>query len=104
VQEFFDAAKVTGPTIAVLLVGVIYLWRRNSQLQQKTFDLYDRILAEQKKASLDLMQLLSTQPGTPGTDALAARYVTFLTQRADELKEELARLRPATPPPSASST
>jgi hypothetical protein len=104
VQEFFDTLKVTGPSIAILLVGVIYLWRRNSQLEQKAFDLYERIIAEQKQSTVHLLQLLSEQPGSPSSENLASRYVTFLTQRADELKEELARLRPATPPPSASST
>lgn len=101
-QEFFDTLKVTGPSIAILLVGVIYLWRRNSQLEQKAFDLYERIIAEQKQSTVHLLQLLSDQPGSPANENLAARYVTFLTQRADELKEELARLKPpAGAPPAA---
>ena len=92
-QEFFDAVKVTGPTVAVLLAGVVYLWRRNSQLQQKAFELYDRLLAEQKQATVHLLQLLSESSSGAGKEDLATRYVALLTQRADDLKQQLDTIR-----------
>jgi len=95
--EFLEVVKVTGPAIAIAVVLAFALWKENGQLQQKAFELYERLVAAQKENTLNLLRFCVSQPPERVPD-LVAKYVDDLNHQMEDLQKQVDSLKA---PPSA---
>jgi len=84
--EFIELLKTVGPAIAILIWLVFQLWKECGEKEKKIYEMYERLLQETKQDVLTNVRMLTAQLKS---ENIAASYVEFLTQQADELKKEI---------------
>jgi len=90
--DLLEIVKVTGPAIAIALWLAFALWKENGQLQQKTFELYERLVAAQKENTLNLLRFCVSQPPERVPD-LVSKYVDDLNHQLEDLQHQVEALK-----------
>lgn len=86
--EILELIKVVGAPVAILAWLVWKLWVKNERKSQKIYDMYERLIKEQKSDALTNMRMIQAHLEGKG-DALAASYIKFLTKESEELIKEI---------------
>lgn len=86
--EILELIKVVGAPVAILAWLVWKLWRKNERKSLKIYDMYERLIREQKNDALTNMRMIQAHLEGKG-DALAASYLKFLTKESEELIKEI---------------
>ena len=94
--DLLEIVKVTGPAIAIAIWLAFALWKENGQLQQKAFELYERLVATQKENTLNLLRFCISQP-TENVPGLVSKYVEDLNRQLEEMQKQVDALKSAPP-------
>jgi len=90
--EILELIKIVGAPVAILSWLVWKLWIKNERKSKKIYNMYERLIEEQKRDALTNMRMMQAHLEGKG-DAIAKSYIEFLTKEAEELKQEIEGMK-----------